>query len=138
MQSSQHSAADPVDLMAHTVGMLGYGVPTYGLRNESLLNLVREQPNFDMIHSICIEGDKPSCYLTDLSIRFDLCSKRLRDRVYHFYETNPSPDIIVGFSYHLLASCSISSEGHTDVSVTGPLRVLRPNIFFTSLPAVGS
>lgn len=89
--------------MAHTIGFLGYGVPTNGLRNESLLNLVREQPNFGMIKSICIEDDKPSRYLVDLSNRFALCSKSICDRVYHFYETNPSPDIIVsGSSCNLL------------------------------------
>lgn len=105
VQSSQHSSADPGDLMANTAGILGYGVPMNGLRNESLLDLVREQPNFDMIQSICIEDGRPSRYLTDLSIRFALCGKRLRDRVYHFYETNPSPDIIVSFQgFPLLCS----------------------------------
>ncbi|ETS79227.1 hypothetical protein PFICI_09080 [Pestalotiopsis fici W106-1] len=93
VQAHKHrSHGSSGNLSDQTIGFLGYGVPMNGLRNESLLNAVRKQPNFEMIRSICLdEGDRPSRYLEDLATRFALCNERLS--VHHFYETNPSPDI---------------------------------------------
>lgn len=70
-----------------------------GLQNESLLNAVKKQPNFELIRSICLEGDRPSHYLEDLANRFALCKERLS--IYQFYETNPSQDVWVS-SYMLV------------------------------------
>ncbi|RYP03342.1 hypothetical protein DL765_010533 [Monosporascus sp. GIB2] len=92
IQSHQYkSDGFPVNLLAQTIGFLGYGVPKKGLKNDSLLNAVREQPNFQMIKSICLENDKPSRYLEELANRFALCNENIN--AHYFYETNPSPDL---------------------------------------------
>lgn len=92
VQALQHrSQRNSGNLSDQTIGFLGYGVPINGLRNESLLNAVKKQPNFELIRSICLEGNRPSRYLKDLATRFALCNERIS--VHHFYETNPSPDI---------------------------------------------
>lgn len=93
IQSQKHHSTDTGNLLVHSAGFLGYGVPMSGLRSESLLNLVREQPNFEMVKSICITDNRPSQYLIDLTSRFALCSQKLQVR--YFYETNPSPDLHV-------------------------------------------
>jgi hypothetical protein len=84
-------------LSSRTIGFLGYGVPINGLKNETLLNAVKSQPNFEMIRSICLDADgRPSRYLVDLANRFALCNERMT--IHHFYETNPSSDIWVSSS----------------------------------------
>ncbi|KAI0469768.1 hypothetical protein GGR56DRAFT_668423 [Xylariaceae sp. FL0804] len=91
IQSAHHrNPGDVSSLLERSKGFLGYGVPMNGLRNDSLLNFVKGQPNFEMIKSICLEDGRPSPYLKGLADRFDLCSKGLE--VHHFCETNLSAD----------------------------------------------
>ncbi|KAI1106793.1 hypothetical protein F4804DRAFT_299830 [Jackrogersella minutella] len=92
-RSRQHrSFGLPTKLLTCSIGFLGYGIPINGLKNESLLDVVEGQPNFDMIKSICIEDSRPSRYLNDLASRFSLCKERLS--VHYFYEANPSSDLV--------------------------------------------
>ncbi|OTA54878.1 hypothetical protein K449DRAFT_190401 [Hypoxylon sp. EC38] len=92
-QSRQHRSFNlPGNLLTCSLGFLGYGVPTNGLKNDSLLEVVRGQPNFEMIKSICIEDNRASHYLNDLAKRFPLCEDSLS--IYYFYETNPSDDLL--------------------------------------------
>ncbi|KAI2473479.1 hypothetical protein F4781DRAFT_419537 [Annulohypoxylon bovei var. microspora] len=91
-EREQKSFPRSCNLLSSSIGFLGYGVPMNGLKNESLLNLVRGQHNFEMIQSICIENNRPTKYLHNLATRFSLCQDMLS--VYYFHETNPSDDRI--------------------------------------------
>ncbi|KAK8133347.1 hypothetical protein PG984_005359 [Apiospora sp. TS-2023a] len=81
------------NLLPYSIGFIGYGVPLNGMRNESLLKLVRNHPNYDMIRHICIESGHASPYLRSLASRFRLCNQDVD--TYYFFETELSADIIV-------------------------------------------
>lgn len=105
MQKKQGKAPNLLD---NSKGLLGYGVPMSGLRNDSLLKAVEGHSNHQMIKSISLNGNKPSDYLIELAERFKECSTELpRSRIYYFYETKTSIDKRVR---HVLPNGSV----HTD------------------------
>ncbi|KAI0163841.1 hypothetical protein GGR57DRAFT_497931 [Xylariaceae sp. FL1272] len=78
------------DLSEICVGLLFFGVPNHGLRNEQLLSLVDGQPNKPLIRSLVVDKDtEPSEFLDRLSRDFAKCCK---DQYYivSFYERKKS------------------------------------------------
>ncbi|KAK8076839.1 hypothetical protein PG996_003009 [Apiospora saccharicola] len=81
------------NLMQYSIGFIGYGVPLNGMRNDSLLKLVKDHPNYDMIRHICTGNDQASPYLASLATRFRLCNQDID--THYFFETELSADVIV-------------------------------------------
>lgn len=82
------------NLIKVSVGLLGYGVPIHGLKNEALRHAVEKQPNRNLIQDLCIgEDEKPSDYLKNLADQFGLFSNNLK--LVYFYETNPTGNRLV-------------------------------------------
>ncbi|KAK2026075.1 ankyrin repeat-containing protein, partial [Colletotrichum zoysiae] len=84
------------DFSKATFGLLFFGVPNLGLRNEQLRTLVRGQPNEGLINDLLVDDDsEPSSYLKGLADQF---SETCRDyyRVVSFFERSLSPTIELG------------------------------------------
>ncbi|CVK92445.1 uncharacterized protein FMAN_07341 [Fusarium mangiferae] len=81
------------DLSKATYGLLFFGVPNLGLRNNQLETLVHGQPNQALIHDLLVDDDsEPSNYLKRLADEF---SERCKDqyRVVSFFERRHSPTL---------------------------------------------
>jgi hypothetical protein len=77
-------------------GMLFFGVPNLGLRNEQLMNIVQGQPNEALIRDLVVDNDsEPSSFLRRISNHFSECCRN-RYRVVSFYERRQSPTVEVG------------------------------------------
>ncbi|KAI1157435.1 hypothetical protein F5B18DRAFT_180543 [Nemania serpens] len=81
------------DLSETCVGLLFFGVPNHGLRNEQLLSLVNGQPNAALIRDLLVDQDtEPSTFLKRISSQFaESCKGQYP--VISFYELKPSPII---------------------------------------------
>ncbi|KAJ2985996.1 hypothetical protein NUW58_g5244 [Xylaria curta] len=81
------------DLSKTCTGLLFFGVPNHGLRNDQLSSLVKGQPNGSLIRDLLVDRDtEPSTFLKRISGEF---AESCRDRylVVSFYELKPSPII---------------------------------------------
>ncbi|KAI0900539.1 hypothetical protein F4806DRAFT_159869 [Annulohypoxylon nitens] len=87
----QEPVDSPQNLWTSSIGFLSFGVPSNGLKNESLLEYVRGKPNFELVNSISTKDGKPSDYLEKLAYRFSRCKNR-KLRIHDFLESNPSYD----------------------------------------------
>ncbi|KZL75278.1 ankyrin repeat-containing protein [Colletotrichum tofieldiae] len=74
-------------------GLIFFGVPNLGLRNEQLITLVRGQPNEPLVNDLLVDDDsEPSAFLKRLGDQFsELCEGHCR--VVNFYECRLSPTI---------------------------------------------
>ncbi|KAL8307084.1 hypothetical protein RB593_005802 [Gaeumannomyces tritici] len=74
-------------------GMLLFGVPNLGLRNDQLMTLVRGQPNESLIRDLLVDSDsEPSTFLKRLADQFSICCKG-HYRIVSFYERVLSPTL---------------------------------------------
>ncbi|KAL8382735.1 hypothetical protein RB595_006496 [Gaeumannomyces hyphopodioides] len=74
-------------------GLLLFGVPNLGLRNDQLMTIVRGQPNESLIHDLLVDRDsEPSTFLKRLADQFSICCKG-QYRVVTFFERMPSPTL---------------------------------------------
>ncbi|KAI0125986.1 hypothetical protein BJ170DRAFT_633363 [Xylariales sp. AK1849] len=74
-------------------GLLFFGVPNLGLRNEQLLGIVKGQPDEALIRDLKVDQDsEPSSFLERISSQFAECCKG-RFRVISFYELKHSPTV---------------------------------------------
>ncbi|KLU88157.1 hypothetical protein MAPG_07144 [Magnaporthiopsis poae ATCC 64411] len=79
------------DLSKACFGMLLFGVPNLGLRNDQLMTLVRGQPNEALIHDLLVDNNsEPSTFLKRLADQFSICCKG-HYRVVTFFECMLSP-----------------------------------------------
>ncbi|RYP39571.1 hypothetical protein DL767_002119 [Monosporascus sp. MG133] len=105
-------------------GLLFFGVPNFGLRNEQLQSIVEGQPNQNLIRDLVVDSDsEPSTFLKRISNDFSDCYKG-QYRVVSFYETKHSPTV------------QIQPDGR--LSKTGPkvLMVTMKSATSTGLTAV--
>ncbi|RYP53591.1 hypothetical protein DL768_001455 [Monosporascus sp. mg162] len=105
-------------------GLLFFGVPNFGLRNEQLQSIVEGQPNQNLIRDLVVDSDsEPSAFLKRISNDFSNCYKG-QYRVVSFYETKHSPTV------------QIQPDGQ--LSKTGPkvLMVTEKSATSTGLTAV--
>ena len=78
-----------------TYGLMFFGVPNYGLRNEQLRSLVDGQANASLVNDLVLDNDmEPSTYLRRISNDFSRCCKD-RYQVVSFYELERSPTVQV-------------------------------------------
>ncbi|RYP62421.1 hypothetical protein DL769_007310 [Monosporascus sp. CRB-8-3] len=76
-------------------GLLFFGVPNLGLRNEQLQSIVEGQPNQNLIRDLVVDSDsEPSTFLKRISNDFSDCCKG-QYRVVSFYETELSPTVLM-------------------------------------------
>ncbi|ORY62117.1 uncharacterized protein BCR38DRAFT_347066 [Pseudomassariella vexata] len=81
------------DLSSTCCGMLFFGVPNHGLRDNQLQSLVQGQPNEAFIHSLRLDDDtEPSPFLKRLSSDFAECCKG-QYPVISYYELIKSPTV---------------------------------------------
>ncbi|KAK2035755.1 hypothetical protein LZ31DRAFT_601892 [Colletotrichum somersetense] len=74
-------------------GLLFFGVPNLGLRNDQLRTLVRGQPNEALIHDLLVDNDsEPSNFLKRLADQFSESCKG-HYRVVSFFERTLSPTL---------------------------------------------
>ncbi|KAH6653092.1 hypothetical protein BKA67DRAFT_536788 [Truncatella angustata] len=79
------------DLSTTCCGLLFFGVPNHGLRNEQLHSLVQGQPNEALIRDLLVDRDtEPSTFLKRVSSQFAECCKG-QYPVISFYELQHSP-----------------------------------------------
>lgn len=79
-------------------GMLFFGVPNLGLRNEQLMTIVWGQPNQSLIHDLKVDDDtEPSTYLKSMSDQFSECCKD-KYPVVSFFERQRSPTVEVSIT----------------------------------------
>lgn len=83
------------DLSKACFGMLLFGVPNLGLRNDQLMTLVRGQPNESLIRDLLVDNDsEPSTFLKRLADQFSIYYKG-HYRVVTFFERMLSPTLKV-------------------------------------------
>ncbi|KAH7129663.1 ankyrin repeat-containing protein, partial [Dactylonectria estremocensis] len=81
------------DLSKASYGLLFFGVPNLGLRNNQLRTLVRGQPNEALIHDLLVDSDsEPSTFLKRLADQFSESCKG-HYRVVTFFERRLSPTL---------------------------------------------
>ncbi|KAK2681977.1 Alpha/beta hydrolase fold-1 [Fusarium oxysporum f. sp. vasinfectum] len=81
------------DLSKASYGLLFFGVPNLGLRNDQLRTLVRGQPNEALIHDLLVDSDsEPSTFLKRLADQFSESCKG-HYRVVTFFERTLSPTL---------------------------------------------
>ncbi|KAH8810833.1 hypothetical protein F5884DRAFT_780519 [Xylogone sp. PMI_703] len=83
LQWSEHS------IFTSWYGLVGFGIPTRGLNNETLKEAVMGQPNETLIRQICSEtyGQQPP-YLKSLATHFERCCRNKQVELIYFQETN--------------------------------------------------
>jgi len=93
---------EEVELFQAWYGLVGFGIPTIGLNNPSLLAAVKGQPNQALMKQLCLD-DKgtPSPYLQKLKLRFEDCLRqRIKSstaaEIIYFWETHKSVPRLVG------------------------------------------
>lgn len=81
-------------------GLLFFGVPNYGLRNEQLETIVEGQPNQALIRALVVDNDsEPSAFLKRIADQFSECFKRQCSlRVVSLYERRKSSTVQVSSS----------------------------------------
>ncbi|KAM5342890.1 hypothetical protein ACJ41O_013856 [Fusarium nematophilum] len=85
------------DLSKASYGLLFFGVPNLGLRNDQLRTLVRGQPNEALIHDLLVDNDsEPSAFLKRLADQFsESCKGHYRlDKAGQWRKTGP-PSLLV-------------------------------------------
>ncbi|KAI1330215.1 hypothetical protein F5Y16DRAFT_31561 [Xylariaceae sp. FL0255] len=95
VHASRSPASSPTQrLLSQTCcGLLFFGVPQLGLRNEKLVSLVEGQPNQALIHALVVdEESEPSDFLGRMSDDFARCFQG-RLRVVSFYERKLSATV---------------------------------------------
>ncbi|KAF9781969.1 hypothetical protein IL306_012090, partial [Fusarium sp. DS 682] len=81
------------NLSKASYGLLFFGVPNLGLRNDQLRTLVRGQPNEALIHDLLVDSDsEPSTFLKRLADQFSESCKG-HYRVVTFFERTLSPTL---------------------------------------------
>lgn len=86
------------DLSQACFGMLFFGVPNLGLRNEQLKTIVQGQPNKALIDDLLVDNDsEPSTSLKRLANQFSKSCKGYY-RVVTFFERTLSPTLVVSIS----------------------------------------
>ncbi|KAM5359278.1 hypothetical protein ACJA88_015171 [Fusarium oxysporum] len=81
------------NLSKASYGLLFFGVPNLGLRNDQLRTLVRGQPNEALIHDLLVDNDsEPSTFLKRLADQFSESCKG-HYRVVTFFERMRSPTL---------------------------------------------
>ncbi|KAM3524619.1 hypothetical protein MY4038_007640 [Beauveria bassiana] len=89
IRACKHHNNRDSDLSKASFGMLFFGVPNLGLRNDQLETFVRGQPNADLIHDLVVNSDsEPSTFLKRQAREFSEGCKCYR--VVTFYERNHS------------------------------------------------
>jgi hypothetical protein len=84
-----------IDLRKACYGMLLFGVPNLGLRNEQLISIVKGQPNEVLIRDLVVDNDsEPSPFLKRISDQFSECCKG-QYQVVSFFELKRSPTVQV-------------------------------------------
>ncbi|GKU07361.1 unnamed protein product, partial [Fusarium langsethiae] len=90
IRARKHRNNEDSDLSKASFGMLLFGVPNLGLRNDQLETFVRGQPNADLIHDLVVNNDsEASAFLKRQAREFSEDCK-----CYHavtFYERKHSP-----------------------------------------------
>lgn len=89
-----HSVAN-TDLSKASYGLVFFGVPNLGLRNDQLRTLVRGQPNEALIHDLLVDSDsEPSTFMQRLADQFSESCKG-HYRVLTFFERAYTPTLEV-------------------------------------------
>ncbi|ERF76578.1 hypothetical protein EPUS_05851 [Endocarpon pusillum Z07020] len=92
---ARNRSDDPqnLDLCRACYGLLLFGVPNLGLRNEQLNSIVQGQPNHVLIRDLVVDDDsEPSPFLKRISDQFSKCCKG-QYQVISFFERKRSPTI---------------------------------------------
>ncbi|KAJ9133696.1 Vegetative incompatibility protein HET-E-1 [Pleurostoma richardsiae] len=94
---SLKQTGDPekVNMSQSCYGMLFFGVPNFGLRNEQLIAIVQGQPNEALIRQLVVDSDmEPSAFLRRISEEFcRTCEGQYK--VVSFFERRSSPVVEV-------------------------------------------
>lgn len=86
-------------MFTSTHGLMFFGVPNLGLRNEQLCQLVDGQPNKPFVESLVTDQDsEPSHYLTELRQKFLRTCKRQQFGIVSYYEREASPTVQVNIT----------------------------------------
>ena len=84
-----------------THGLIFFGVPNLGLRNEQLLAIVGDQTNERLIRDLVVDGDsEPSAYLDEITQKFvETCkvmeAQRSKFEIISYYERKTSSTVEV-------------------------------------------
>ncbi|KAL8939772.1 MAG: hypothetical protein Q9211_002590 [Gyalolechia sp. 1 TL-2023] len=82
-----------LDICKACHGLLFFGVPNLGLRNEQLKSIVQGQPNEALIRELIVDNDsEPSTFLKRISDQFSECC-RGQYQVIAFFERKLSPTV---------------------------------------------
>ncbi|KAK3371804.1 hypothetical protein B0T24DRAFT_579256 [Lasiosphaeria ovina] len=117
---------DPnVNIYKACYGLLFFGVPNLGLRNEQLNSIVQGQPNEAFVRSLVVDDDsEPSSFLNRIAAEFSRCCQG-KYKVVSFFETRKSRTV------------QLQPDGKT-LTKTGPetLMVTQKSATSTGLTAV--
>ncbi len=86
-----------VNICRACYGLLLFGVPNLGLRNEQLNSIVQGRPNAALVHDLVVDRDsEPSSFLKRISDEFSKCCKG-QYKVVSFFESRLSPTVQVRY-----------------------------------------
>ncbi len=95
---SNHKNTESLNLFKSTYGLLFFGVPNLGLRNEQLRGMVAGQPNEQLVNDLQVmKNTEPTPFLRELGRNFiGACEKQKPDFViFSYYELRESSTLQV-------------------------------------------
>lgn len=100
VNAGEERSEDNYNIFKSAYGLMMFGVPNLGLRNDQLRTLVNDQPNQYLIQDLVVADDsEPSPLLNILHQRFTVVFKNRDLKVMSYYETEYSPTIEVSAFY---------------------------------------
>lgn len=95
MADSEQSTAE---ILTKVQGVIMFGVPSLGMKQSTLMAMVRGQPNELLVHDLSRENG--ASYIRQLSARFEGLAFLQTRRIYWVFETKESPTVAVSQASH--------------------------------------
>ena len=126
LASEDQEDPQSADFLLSSCGLMFFGVPNLGLRNDQLATIVAGQANAQFVRNLLVDKDaEPSHYLEELSRKFMHCCKAQAPRfeIISYYERKESATIEVRDIQHLIPSRTNTS---TNLAIKRSMLQNRP------------
>ena len=105
---SNREDTESLNLFRSAYGLIFFGVPNLGLRNEQLRGMVDGQPNEQLVHDLQVmENSEPTPFLRELGQKFiGACKEQKPEfKIISYYEQRMSPTVEVSVSWTRVSPC---------------------------------
>ena len=89
-------------ILKASYGLVLFGVPNHGLRNEQLRAMVEDKPSKQLVHDLVVDKDEEATpLLKELASKFFKCSRQQDFGILSFYEREKSGTYVVSRNSHV-------------------------------------